>query len=140
VLGQVVVEVGELLLGLDRADHISSLEVPDDTTVLETAGFFTRSAFGFFGNLDQGNRFFDFRSDRGWVTFRFQMCSLMYFQKFGNLPVRPELIFNYEYNEEDRSGQAKMTGRDSARKNLKENESGHRTRQRQGHLQHSAAH
>ena len=99
MLGQVVVEVGELLLGLDRADHISSLEVPDGTTVLETAGFFTRSALGSLGNLDQVNRFFDFRSDRGWVTFRFQMCSLMYFQKLGNLPVRPELIFNYEYNE-----------------------------------------
>jgi len=25
------------------------------------------------------------------------MCSLMYFQKPGNLPVRPELIFNYDY-------------------------------------------
>ena len=25
------------------------------------------------------------------------MCSLMYFQKLENLPVRPELIFNYDY-------------------------------------------
>jgi hypothetical protein len=25
------------------------------------------------------------------------MCSLMYFQKLGNVPVRPELIFNYDY-------------------------------------------
>jgi len=25
------------------------------------------------------------------------MCSLMCFQKFANVPVHPELIFNYDY-------------------------------------------